>query len=214
MVRYQKFEIEIRRVIDRNYLRWPERGEAGAERNLGCNREYQDLRGFSWRDAERVAKFESQLISRLEAVTNAEEEYEEIIDELYEDDEGLFGLDIGVAAVVVGLSAAGCIPCTSCNAGAYGGTHHEQYPLVAFFAKPTHIALLLQCAEETCVGLENDESGIIIVYAKDIRDMLAFATALAASKKQFRQAARTAADQRSETGPPPDPANQLKLSLD
>jgi hypothetical protein len=40
--------------------------------------------------------------------------YEEVLDELYEGDEGLMGLDIGVAGVALSLSVATCILFTSC----------------------------------------------------------------------------------------------------
>jgi hypothetical protein len=214
MLRYEKFGIKVVRTIDRNGLRWPERGEASTERNLGCNRAYQDLRGLSWKSVQRVADLEAQLIARLEEALNTEEEHDQIMDELYEDDEGLFGLDIGVASVVVGLSAAGCIPCSSCNAGAYGRSHHERYPLVAFFAKQMHIDLLLKCAEEAGVGLENDEYGTVVVYADDIREMRTFTSALITRKGQFRQAVRIATDQKMEASPSLDQGAQFKLSLD
>ncbi len=58
-----------------------------------------------------------------------------IVGGLYESDEGLFGLDIGVASAVIALSAARCIPCSSCNGGAYGGSHQERHPVIAFYAE-------------------------------------------------------------------------------
>ena len=93
------------------------------------------------------------------------------------------GLDIGVASTVAVLSAAGFIPCTSCNAGAFGGIHHETYPIVAFYAQPQYVPLLLQCAEESEVGLDNDQGWSpedlpIVVYTDDIRKMGAFSEAL------------------------------------
>ena len=57
-----------------------------------------------------------------------------IENELYDGDD-LRGLDIGVASAVAALSAARCIPFTSCNAGTFGGSHAETYPLVGSFAR-------------------------------------------------------------------------------
>ena len=132
---------------------------------------------------------ESTLIERLEAADDPEEEYEQVEDELYDDDEGLFGLDIGVASTTVALAAARCVTCSSCNAGAFGGSHHESYPVVAFFAKPQQVELLLECAEEAGIGLENAE-GIVVAYASDIRSMRSFAQALIRNSARFRAAMR------------------------
>jgi hypothetical protein len=62
--------------------------------------------------------------------------YEIITEELYENESWLFGLDIGVASTVIALSAARCVPFSSCNGGAYGGSHHEFHLVVAFYARP------------------------------------------------------------------------------
>ena len=174
----QTFAVEILRAVSAEGLRWPKPSEAANERNLGCNRSYVDLRGCSWPQFDRVFELESQLIARLMAASDRAEEYNAIEDELYEDDEGLLGLDIGVASAVVALSAAGAIPFSSCNAGAYGGSHHEEHPLVAFFAKPKQLVFLLEAAEEAGVGLEGDSSGAVVLYADDIRNMPKFASAL------------------------------------
>jgi hypothetical protein len=185
----RKFEVAITRSLSNQGLRWPERGEASNERNLGCNRAYVDLRGLTWNDAQRLFELETSLIERIEAATDPDEEREQVEEELYEDDEGLFGLDIGVASTTAALCAARCITCSSCNAGAYGGSHHESYPVVAFFAKPHHVDLLLKCAEEAEIGLENAE-GVVIAFASDIRNMRSFASELIRNRTKFRAVAR------------------------
>lgn len=186
---YRKFDVDITRSLT-SVLRWPTRGEASAERSLGCNQSYIDLRGMTWSDVCRVFDLEGSLIDRLEHAEDLERECALIEDELYEDDEGIFGLDIGIASTVIALSAASCIPCSSCNGGAYGGTHHELYPTVAFFAKPQQIDLLLQCATEANIGIENQESGVVVAYADDIRNMRTFAAALMEREAEFRATAR------------------------
>ncbi|MFA6267838.1 MAG: hypothetical protein WC670_19240 [Pseudolabrys sp.] len=218
MAERHTFDVKITRSVARNNLRWPERGEALDESGLGCNRAYMDLRFCTWRDAKRVFDQESVLIERLEAAADLDEEYELIVEELYEEDEGLFGLDIGVASSAIALSAAGCVSCSSCNAGAYGGSHYELYPVVAFFAKAQQVDLLLQFAEEANIGLENGGSGIVVAYAGDVRNMRAFADALIRKKTDFRVAARR---KRAEVGAEPIEAQpsaavsgQLKLPLD
>lgn len=192
----QKFEVNVTRSLSSEGLRWPGRGEASNERNLGCNRAYIDLRGLTWEDAERVFELESTFIERIEAAPDPEQEYAQIEEELYEDDEGLFGLDIGVASTTVALCAAQCVTCSSCNAGAYGGNHHEEYPVVAFFAKPHHVELLLQCAEEAGIGLDNAD-GVVSAFASSIRNMRSFASCLMRNRAGFRAAMRKKRNDRS-----------------
>jgi hypothetical protein len=196
MFTYPKFEVDIIRALSNQGLRWPGSGEAANERNLDCNRSYIDLRGLTWNDAQRVFELETDLVKRIEAAADPDEEYGKIEDELYEDDEGLFGLDIGVAAATVALCAAKCITCSSCNAGAYGGSHHESYPVVAFFAKPQHVEPLLKCAEEAGIGLENAD-GMVIAFASDIRNMRSFAGALIRGRATFQAVARNKRNDRS-----------------
>src|SRR5438093_642215 len=114
---YPRFDVEVARTITVDELRWPKPGEAAEDSGLGCNRLYLDLRSLSWAEAERVFSLEGTLISRVENADDPEVECEVIEEELLEDDENLFGLDLGVAAAVVSLSACGCIPCSSCNGG-------------------------------------------------------------------------------------------------
>jgi hypothetical protein len=178
MMPHRTFDMEVLRSISPNGLRWPKPNEAANERNLGCNRSYVDLRGCSWSQFDRIFEFESQFIARLVSAGNQEQEYNAIADELCEDDEGLLGLDIGVASAVVALSTAGCIPFSSCNGAAFGGSHHEEHPLVAFFSRPQFVSVLMQTAEEANTGVENDTSGALVLYANDIRNMLHFAKAL------------------------------------
>ncbi|WP_142252784.1 hypothetical protein [Bradyrhizobium sp. UNPF46] len=178
MYEHRLFDVEILRIIDEQRMYWPRTAEVQAEASPSCNREYQDLRKIPWEDVEAISALEADLITRLEAATNPDAEHEAIFDELYEDPLGILGLDIGVASAVAALSAAGCIPISSCNGGAYGGLHREAYPLIAFFARKRQVNLLLDCAKEADAGLENDESGLLILYSNDIRKMRVFAAAL------------------------------------
>lgn len=179
MIEYPAFDVDIERRVDAALLGWPERGEAETDSGLGGNRAYIDLRRLTWSEAKRIYDFEGELITRIEAADDPYEQYEIIEEELYEEPEGIYGLDIGVASTVVALSACRCVPFTSCNAGALGGgSHLEWHPLVAFYAPAAVAELLLRTAEEAGVGLTNDEGGRLLVYARDIRDMRNFARLL------------------------------------
>ncbi len=173
----RKFEVEVERRVDVAGMAWPEE-EAACETSLCGNLGYTDLRGITWDEAVEARCLEGKLIDRIVAAEDPEEELVVIVDELYEDDVGLYGLDIGVAAAVAGLSAAGCVPCCSCNGGAFGGYHREEYPLVVFFARRALMELLLDCAVEAGTGLENGHGGSLMVYADDIQKIREFGRVL------------------------------------
>lgn len=180
-----EFDVAPIRSLELQRLGWPAPGEAGHDSALGGNRHYGDLRRLSWTDATRVLEVERELIGRIEVAVEPEAECDLIEDELYEGDEDLFGLDLGVAATVVALSAARCVPFSSCNGGAFGGTHSEIYPLIAFFARPPAATVLLPLVEEIGVGLENGDNGCLIAYANDIRKFPNFAASIIRERKVF-----------------------------
>ena len=176
---HKKFDVQVKREVAPALTSWPNPDEVEDGRCPGGNRDYADLRGLSWEEARSVMELEAEYIQRIEQASEPSET------ELFEEEEiaEIMGLDIGVASTVVALSAAGFIPCTSCNAGAFGGRHHETYPVVAFYAQPQSVPLLMQCAEESEVGLDNDQGWSsedlpIVVFTDDIRKMVAFSEVL------------------------------------
>lgn len=104
----------------------------------------------------------------------------------YDDSEvDLYGLDIGVASTVIALSAARCVPFSSCNGGTFGGNHHEAHPVVAFYAKPGTANLLLAIANEADIGIENGEYGCLVLFSDDVQKFPLFAGAMIHSRKEF-----------------------------
>jgi hypothetical protein len=183
---YPTFEVEIVRKVDVGQLDWPAPGDSDDDSGLGCNRMYTDLRRLSWGEARRVHALEGELMARVESARNAEEEVSTIEDELYESDSHLYGLDLGVASTVISLSAARCVPFSSCNAGTFCGHHQEVYPLVAFFAKAPMIDLLLRAATEAEIGMGNHLFGCLVAYADDVRKVRGFAERLIAMRSLFQ----------------------------
>jgi hypothetical protein len=183
MFTYPTFDVEIIRKVDASDLGWPAAGEAGEESGLGCNRMYTDLRRLSWAEARRVFTLERDLIARIESTADTEEESAAIEEELYESGQDLYGLDLGVASTVISLSAAKCVPFSSCNGGAFGGQHHEKYPIVAFYAPAQAVELLIASAEEADIGLESNK--YLIAYADDIRKIRSFAQSLGSRSSLF-----------------------------
>lgn len=175
------FDVPIERLAVSG-LDWPEEERLETDSGLGGNRQYVDLRDFDWDDYKDAAACEADLIARLEGLED-DDARSELIEawESYDDPDvdifALMGLDIGVASVVLALSASGCVPCTSCNGGAFGDSHHESHPLVLFFSRQPLVPLLLECAEETDVGLVGAEGGLM-VYSRTIDGMQAFGAAL------------------------------------
>jgi len=163
----------ILREIDFDTLWWPTAGELASRRILAGNQAYDDLTWLSWKDVARLLDLEKRFIERIDSSATPSEEMTAIEDELYEDPEGLLGLDLGVAACVASLSAMGCIPASSCNGGAFGGTHLEVYPLVTFLADRTSAGKALTVAEGAGLGLTQEE-GYLVLYGDNVRKMLWF----------------------------------------
>jgi hypothetical protein len=212
MYKYPKFDVEITRDVTSHRARWPEARATKDDSGLGGNLQYVDLRRMPWSEVVRVNELEDELIARMESATDSENEYEQIEEELYEEIDGLYGLDLGVASSVVALSAVRCIPFASCNAGAFGGDHHECYPLVAFYAHAESIDLLLECAVISGIGLVIEETGELVAYAADIRQMKAFANTLISRRTDFLAIRTSRANQ---TGEKPGVTSQQEvLALD
>jgi len=184
----RRFDLNIERSVDIEALGSLKPGEA-AEKGAGLNRLYCDHRRISWKEAQRILEFEESILERLQSASDFEEAYdrvEEELDDLYERGECLLmGLDLGVASSVAALSAAQCIPFTSCNGGVFGQAHQEEYPLIAFYAKPMWIPELIAAAEEANAGLYN--SGEALVVYAEIQDMLAFSHAMIVRRGSFRK---------------------------
>jgi hypothetical protein len=176
MFSHRQFDVEVSRHFRPERLRWRLPAEVHGEE---WNQSYVDLGGFSWPEARRVFQLESEVLRRIEESVEPQGELISMDDELYEEpDEHLHGLDIGVASAVAALSATGCPPIASCNAGAFGDSHREHYPLVAFFAFHDALPAIQSAAEKADAGLENGHDGMLVVYANDIRKMMQFAARL------------------------------------
>ncbi|HXZ18009.1 MAG TPA: hypothetical protein VEH77_18950, partial [Roseiarcus sp.] len=93
----------------------------------------------------------------------------------FEDEPALWGLDVGVAAATIALSAYGATPVSSCNAGAFGGQHQAKHPYVAFYLPKALAAEIMHCAEESNVGLLCDEDGVAQIYGREEMDLHRFA---------------------------------------
>ena len=103
---------------------------------LAGNRSYHDLRGFSWEEVRAALDAEISVINRLKAAEDLEAEISALEDlqaTSFEEEPALWGLDVGVAAATIALSAYGATPVSSCNAGAFGGRASSTVSLRSIF---------------------------------------------------------------------------------
>lgn len=174
------FDVQIRVQLDAATLDAPSSEELEAaddEGYLGGNRYYRDLRGWGWDDVRDALKIEGALIKTIAAAADpaaAEEAFEELRGAEDDDAEGLWGLDVGVAAAVLALSALGGIPFMSCNGGSFGKQHPAAHPYVAFYLGAMSPELVGELARATGVGL-GAQDGVARLYARSVRDFHRFA---------------------------------------
>lgn len=185
-------DLNIVRDVDLDQLGWPTAHAAQEDGWLGGNYQYLALVGLRWSEVEDMLELEAELMERVSHAPDPAHEEGVVQDELLEWDVGLQGLDLGVAAAVAALSASGCIPFSSCNGGAFGRSHHEVFPLVAFYSRREIIPLLLEGAADSNVGIMNGDEGELILHANHIEAMSEFAKAVLRNAQRFdaTQAAR------------------------
>lgn len=182
------FDIAVTRKFHTRGLAWPDSRSAGW---FGETDIYRNLACMPWSEARRVLALEAELIDRIEAAQDPAGEETSLHDEIHEQGEGLYGLDIGIASTAIALSAAGGIPFASCNGGAFGGVHREDYPIVAFYARKPTLAILAECAEQAEVGLRNGGLGELMVYGRTIASLQIFARSIIESARRFDEAGAT-----------------------
>ena len=140
----------------------------------------------NWTDVALALELEEVALERLTDrlapwnSVNDQDAYEEIVDD--EIDNGLWGMEPGVASAVLALSAAGCWVRAKEVSSDENGTPVDGS--VHFFAPVHRIGnaseVLLQLAEQTECGLVNSAAldGGLELYANSPWKMLAFARAL------------------------------------
>ncbi len=177
----RSFDVEIRRELklaDLADVSSQELEEADDEGCLAGNRSYRDMRGFSWDEVRAAIDTEVNVINRVKAAEDPDAEleaFEGLQATSFEDEPVLWGLDVGVAAATIAVSAFGATPMSSCNAGAFGGKHQARYPYVAFFLPKELASEMMLCVEESDVGLLCDEDGVVQIYGRGEMDLVRFA---------------------------------------
>jgi len=145
---------------------------------LAGNQQYRDLRGVTWEEVADAARREAALFIRFAAAADLEREAEQYDEERlggFDAADELWGLDVGVAAAALALSALGAIPVSSCNAGGFGGHHIADFPYVAFYIGRAVPAAVLSIAEAADVGLDVVDSGLGRLFGGTDVDLHRFA---------------------------------------
>lgn len=135
---------------------------------LAGNAMFQDLSGCTRDEAAAAVAGEAELVGRLTAADDLDAEADQIDEEraeAFEDIDALWNLDVGVIGAVIALSALGCAPIGSCNAGGFGGHHQAQHPYVAFYLPAAAVAEVLGLAEAVGAGLIIDADGLAQLYS-------------------------------------------------
>lgn len=176
--------MDIERAVEVAMLSWPPDDEdefldfedhGDAWEYFSGSRTFVDLRGFDGEDVLAAAVIDEGWLAAHSADWN-----DDVADEHFDALQAAIGpgpdaLDVGTAAAVVALSAAGCVTASSCN-GQPGHQYHR--PTIAFWTQPNGFALVDAAATDSECGLKNGAHGLVILYAPEIARFPRFARAV------------------------------------
>ena len=169
--------VVARRLVDPRRLGWLNGRRAETRSSFPANRDYIDLRGRTPAQLGAQLALEDAAWARLASDAYSPRALAEA-EQMQRRSPDVPMLDFGIASTVVALSALGCVPVMSCR-GRSLGAHAHQYPapMATFYARETHVPVLLRAAEAADVSLVNTGAKLE-VYSEDLRKMRAFAAAL------------------------------------
>lgn len=175
--RHKRFDdMDSRLEHDPTRMRWPSESEGRGAVFCG-NNDYIDLRGANWDTARLVRAREGIVIEAWERLGGYAARKKQL--PMVEDFMRLSGgLDLGMVSAVFAIAAAGGVPVSSCNGGAFGGTHLSNSPGLAFWWRTSAIDTLLECIEAAGMSTWMYNYGAITVGGDYIRRYLLLADAL------------------------------------
>src|SRR5271166_3491237 len=112
-IKTRLFDIEVHQEIDPERLAevpHEELDRADEEGEIAGNQMYQDLRSMTWDDVADAIRIERSVLNRLTGAADILSELRAVEDERFQEDDesrALWGLDVGVAAATIALSAFG-----------------------------------------------------------------------------------------------------------
>jgi hypothetical protein len=171
-----RFDVDIRIDVDVARLHLPSSARSAFDGMF--NSEYRSLWRSSWMRAAFLAKVEKELIDQCIAdACDADDFHGRFRETELEFDEDF--LDLGVAAAVRTLNAAGCATFTSCNG------HQHGFPTILLTATAEQADLLSQAADSAETGLVNHVDGALEAFADWPGGLVRFAEELERLKKTF-----------------------------
>jgi hypothetical protein len=164
-------DFEVVSGVDVAYDELRPPGDVSPAGSAGFNRDHFDLTQTSWPEAIEAVREERRWLDEADHASTTAEEFEEHVYDSREEDPDtgfvtLAGLDVGVAGLVLALSAAGYLPWISCSAHS-GGAQIPQVGLYASAARTRILAELTLDAE----ALLRDQDGGLWVVARSVRHM-------------------------------------------
>lgn len=176
-----RVEVEIRYEVDWKSLSEP---TAEVEINLPLNREYSPELGreATWELAAESLASEREAVS---AIADDVTDQDSFDDAAFEDDTytNLYGLDLGVQAACIALSAAGCVTASSCRGH---GSGWSTFPVIVFVSDRQRAALIEEIAREVGCGLQSDQAERTLeLWAPSIIEMHGFAEKVLEHRADF-----------------------------
>lgn len=165
---------------------YPRAAEAESD-YLDGNREYAAaVLDASWSEATEALEIERDRLAVAARADNPDE-FEDRLDGDLEDWEqlGTYGLDLGVAAAVLALSASGCVTSTSCRGHAGRSGPDRDYPKVRFFSDRERGDLVSRAAASAGCGFGVDDEGVGMIWAPSVAEMMDFAAELSSRRSAF-----------------------------
>jgi len=173
--------IEVTRGVDFETLWVPD--EEARDDGFTDNCEYEPIGAVSWNQVVEVSELEVEVFAELATTVTDADAFEAALAELeYENAPywDLGGLELGVAAAVLALSAVGCVTCFSCRG--HGGS---SYPQIRLAADARLARVVDQCTLPSGCVVESDGEGLLWVCAPSLVEMFAFADELIALRNEF-----------------------------
>ncbi|MGW0590946.1 hypothetical protein [Streptosporangium sp. NPDC002607] len=159
----------------------------------GWNRDYAPLYDVTWDEAEGALEIERDALDRAYQAHDAEgfeETLETVVNDAYENEDDSFawhigGIDLGVAALVMAIVAAGGTTYTACRGRAPGSLHLQQHPHVGVILDADRAALISQFVLETGCCLYSEKEGHLAIGAPSVEHCHRLAHLIIRSRNMF-----------------------------
>lgn len=178
-----EFDVDIETNVVLERLRPPT--SVSCAGSAGFNGDHFDLTHTSWEEAHEALTEETRWLNEADLASTTTDEFDDHLYDAEQDDPEtrfvtMVGLDVGVAGLVLALSAAGYLPWISCSAHG-GGT---KIPQVGLYASAPRTRILLDLARTADCGVEDQDGGLWI-FGRSVYNLNKLAHLLLAARDRF-----------------------------